>query len=307
MSAMAPCSSSIGAVIVTRNRLTMLQECVAALRYQTRPVDEIIVVDNDSTDGTAAWLAEQPALHVLRQVNLGGAGGFHTGIKTAVARGHDWVWCMDDDGYPAAECLERLLAVEDDGLFFRAPLVLARDDPARLAFKLRLSDGDVVETPEQFDAGAQAGLAWGVACPFNGVLIHRLLVSSIGLPLAGMFLWGDEGEYFLRARGAGYKAATISAARFRHPADRMFERSFKLFGRERYVVHADEPLRDYLAIRNRAYILRRYFTAALAVKHVVRHSIFYAKISGLRGMLWAMRAGWAGFRGDWRGHQRYLR
>lgn len=296
----------VGAVIVTHNRLTMLQECVCALRQQTHPVSEIIVVDNDSTDGTRAWLAEQTGFHVVLQANLGGAGGFHTGMKTAVERGHDWVWCMDDDGYPAVDCLARLLAVECDDLWFRAPLVLARENAAQLAFVLRPPDCDILQTPEQFNTVAQNGLVWDVACPFNGVLIHRQIIRSIGLPLSGMFLWGDESEYSLRAKRAGYKMATVGAARFHHPRDRMVEQWFKFFGRELCVVYVNHPLRDYLLIRNHVYILRCYSGLGPAIGYARRYALFHGKLRGLRGMVWALGAAWAGLRGDWRGHQRYL-
>jgi rhamnopyranosyl-N-acetylglucosaminyl-diphospho-decaprenol beta-1,3/1,4-galactofuranosyltransferase len=304
---MAPSSSNrVGAVIVTRNRLTMLQECVCALIEQTHPVAEIIVVDNDSTDGTRSWLGEQSGLHVLRQSNLGGAGGFHTGMKAAFERGHDWVWCMDDDGFPAPDCLGGLLAIERDDLWFRAPLVLARQNMAQLAFALREPNGIILQTPGQFNAVAKDGLVWDVACPFNGVLIHRQIIQSIGLPLSGMFLWGDETEYFLRAKEAGHKMATVGAAHFHHPSDRMKEQLFRFFGRELCVVYVNQALRDYLAIRNRAYILRRYFGLRRAISHAAKHALFHAKRQGFRGMLWALGAAWAGVRADWRGHQRYL-
>ena len=72
-------AGSIAAVVVTRNRLVLLQECVNALRVQTRKVDEIIVVDNGSDDGTATWLSEQKDIIAIIQGNTGGAGGQYTG------------------------------------------------------------------------------------------------------------------------------------------------------------------------------------------------------------------------------------
>lgn len=38
--------------------------------------------------------------------NMGGAGGFHEGIKYAFEHGFDYIWLMDDDGFPAETCLE---------------------------------------------------------------------------------------------------------------------------------------------------------------------------------------------------------
>ena len=65
---------SIAAIVVTFNRLALLQECVAALRSQTRRPDEIILINNGSTDGTAKWLAEQSDL----------TGNFFTGTPGEV-------------------------------------------------------------------------------------------------------------------------------------------------------------------------------------------------------------------------------
>jgi hypothetical protein len=79
---------------------------------------------------------------------------------------------------------------------------------------------------------------WGAACPFNGVLIHRQVIQSIGLPLSGMFLWGDESEYFLRARPAGYQMATVGAARFHHSARPHGRALFQVFQAEFYVMYA---------------------------------------------------------------------
>ena len=100
---------NVVAVVVTYNRLKLLKRNIACLR-QNVPVSSIVVVNNGSTDGTAEWLKTQDDLVVLEQENVGGAGGFYTGIEHAYRMGAEWVWCMDDDVFPRADCLEKLLA-----------------------------------------------------------------------------------------------------------------------------------------------------------------------------------------------------
>src|SRR5262245_34479345 len=92
-------SDRICAVVVTFNRKPLLAKCLLSLERQSRRPDAILVVDNRSTDGTAAMLAEQFGhLSYLRlEANTGGAGGFHEGMKWAYERGFDWLWVMDDD------------------------------------------------------------------------------------------------------------------------------------------------------------------------------------------------------------------
>ena len=48
---------SVCAVVVTHNHLDLLRECLTALHAQTRAVDDILVVDNASDDGTAEMLS----------------------------------------------------------------------------------------------------------------------------------------------------------------------------------------------------------------------------------------------------------
>ena len=87
------------AVVVTYNRLELLKRNISCLR-RNRPLDTILVVNNGSTDGTAQWLATQSGLHVINQENVGGSGGFYTGIREAFLQEADWIWCMDDDVFP---------------------------------------------------------------------------------------------------------------------------------------------------------------------------------------------------------------
>ncbi|HYD31091.1 MAG TPA: glycosyltransferase, partial [Azospirillaceae bacterium] len=127
----------VAAVIVTYNRLPLLQTCVAAVRQQTRPADRIIVVDNASTDGTSEWLSSQRDLTVVTQPNSGSAGAYHSGIAAALASDDDWIWCMDDDGVPEVKALEELerQATRHD-LAMAGPLVVTLDDPTELSFGL---------------------------------------------------------------------------------------------------------------------------------------------------------------------------
>lgn len=87
---------NIIAVVVTYNRMELLKRNIRCLQ-QNKPISSIVIVNNGSTDGTTEWLAAQEGLTVINQTNVGGAGGFYTGIQYAYQAGADWIWCMDDD------------------------------------------------------------------------------------------------------------------------------------------------------------------------------------------------------------------
>lgn len=199
---MAVTQKSICAVVVTYNRLALLQECVAALRIQSRRVNEIIVVDNGSTDGTSSWLKEQNDLTVVRQVNGGSSGGQYTGIRTAVERGHDWVWVMDDDTIPLLDTLERFAAVRafhSPSTSFLVSLALWTDG-ALHAMNITPPRDDF----ENWYRTVVDDRAMPVRnASFVSLLVNSRAVAAVGLPLKEFFIWYDDVEYTKRLSRAG--------------------------------------------------------------------------------------------------------
>ena len=110
--------SKIAAVIVTYNRKELLLECVEAILGQEETVPSIIVVDNDSSDGTEqaleGYVAEGTVTYFNTGSNLGGAGGFQYGIRKAVELGYDYLWIMDDDCIPSRTALATLPIMSSD-------------------------------------------------------------------------------------------------------------------------------------------------------------------------------------------------
>ena len=181
-------ANSVAAVVVTHDRLSLLKNCVAALRAQTRPLDAIIVADNGSTDGTREWLAGESDLKVVStQANLGTAGGYYTGMKAAHDQGYDWLWIMDDDGLPDVDCLRQQLAIEREDLLFRGALVLAPDDRNFLSLGYGLGSPPVfVQDRAVAEKYAQDGLLWGaIAMTSGGPFLDDERQGSVTVGTAG--------------------------------------------------------------------------------------------------------------------------
>ena len=194
------------AVVVTYNRKDLLRECLAALLSQTRPVDRILVIDNQSTDGTLEMLASSFSPESFSQIevvtlerNVGGAGGFHEGLKRAAAGKAAWVWLMDDDTIPAPNALAELLAA-------RARFPAGRE-PDLLGSQVRWTDGSLhpmntqwvkIASAEENFRAAQAGTIPLRTTTFVSMLIRRSLVERYGLPIASYFIATDDVEYTAR-------------------------------------------------------------------------------------------------------------
>jgi rhamnopyranosyl-N-acetylglucosaminyl-diphospho-decaprenol beta-1,3/1,4-galactofuranosyltransferase len=212
-----PSVPRIAAVVVTRNRLKLLQRLLAALSRQTRALDAIIVVDVNSDDGTTEFLksAAKPIVPVFLDHNAGGAGGFNAGMQRAVADGFDWLWAMDDDGYPSDDALKRITdRLDQTDAKWLNSMVVEVEQPSRLVWMLPHEGGynDDLATMQ-----ARGTIIPGSA-PFNGTLIHRCVIEAIGLPCKDLFLWGDEMEFKRRAEGRGFKTVSVTDSIFHHPA-----------------------------------------------------------------------------------------
>ena len=195
----------IAAVVVTYNRLNLLHVCLDAIAKQTIPLGKIYLVNNASTDGTDKWVKEfalefYPNLKYIRlEENLGGAGGFAFGIKKAYEDGADYIWIMDDDVAPRADCLETLLdSCGDAGIIHPT-----RYDP----------DGQVIRWHQYYDPfttirtytnieedDEEYLVATNVAC-FEGALIKRKVIDLVGVPPEKFFISHDDMIYgFLASR-----------------------------------------------------------------------------------------------------------
>jgi rhamnopyranosyl-N-acetylglucosaminyl-diphospho-decaprenol beta-1,3/1,4-galactofuranosyltransferase len=293
----------IVAVVVTYNRLPLLQRLVARLG-EVAELDEVLVLDNASTDGTGSWLLGAPVASRTLPTNTGGAGGFHDGLAWALERGADLVWLMDDDGLPATDSLSLLLDHGD--LDFWGPVVVDEGQPGRLVFPIRLPGGTrAVRQLDEVLAAATDGMIRDVVIPFNGVLVTRDLVERIGLPRAEFFIWGDDVEYLWRANEAGARTATIVGAEVRHPSvgdlgTRM------MFGRTTYN-HSPSDLKHYCMARNNTVNLRTYRGWPHVLMFWGKTLWFYLFTRRQPGRLpMSARAAYAGLRGDFTGHGRYV-
>lgn len=86
---------TVTVIIATFNRENYLRQSLESVISQTHPPDQIIVVNDGSTDMTGAILAEyQPQVEVLEQVNSGKPASLNRALR--VARGSH-VWIFDDD------------------------------------------------------------------------------------------------------------------------------------------------------------------------------------------------------------------
>jgi rhamnopyranosyl-N-acetylglucosaminyl-diphospho-decaprenol beta-1,3/1,4-galactofuranosyltransferase len=195
---------NITAVVVTYNRLSLLKEVVQALKDQTFPLREILVVNNMSTDGTNDWLAAQENISVIEQKNTGISGGVYTAVVEGAKKQADWVWVMDDDSIPTASALENMvnkLSYIDEKVGFAGPKCLWTDDNVHymnLPFMTSYLNGI------PFNKYDHHKVLLTENGSFASLLINVDAVRQVGLPYKEFFIWGDDQEFTKRITDAGY-------------------------------------------------------------------------------------------------------
>lgn len=293
------------AIVVTYNKKSDLVICIQSLLSQTESIDEILIVDNASTDGTLDHLVESeifpcrskstPLTHKISKTNLvyfntggniGGAGGFSFGQKKAVERGHYYIWMMDDDAVPTSSCFRILKKVLDEKIVDLVnPLVVNVNSHEMLSFGLSQDVKSVSDAMAQKD---HKGMIYGKANPFNGTLLTKNIVENVGFVKAEMFIWGDEVEYINRVVSKGYSCGTNVDSVIYHPASKTTYDSC-LFGLISMVSKPRQLEMNYY--RNLGYLSRQnragfrklnffikgflYFLIKLEFRRLIRFSMYF--------------------------------
>jgi GT2 family glycosyltransferase len=216
--------SGLAAVVVAWNGREDVLAALAALAPQLGPADRVLVVDNASTDGTAAAVRRaHPSAEVIDAgANLGFAGGAAAGIRRALDLGLPWVLLLNQDAAPEPGAVAALLA--DGGANPSAgaiqPLVLSAADPGRVdTLGIRVFRG---LRARDAGSGSRAAAAPTEPRPVFGacaaaVLLRSEALRAAGLPDPELFLLFEDVDLAFRLRAAGWEARLAPAARVRHP------------------------------------------------------------------------------------------
>ncbi len=85
----------VSVVIPTYNRKHLIDRAIRSVLAQTHSADEILVIDDGSTDGTSDMIASTfPQVNLVRQLNQGVSSARNAGIARASG---DWLAFLDSD------------------------------------------------------------------------------------------------------------------------------------------------------------------------------------------------------------------
>jgi glycosyltransferase involved in cell wall biosynthesis len=161
----------VSVVIPTYNRYTLLKRAINSLLAQTHPVDEIIVIDDGSTDNTKQITKDFPNIIYIYQSNRGVSAARNVGIQRAK---NEWIAFLDSDDEWHQEKLQKQVAFHQNN-----PDILMSYTAEKW-----VRDGKVVKIPKKYrkiglDAFVE-NLSYCNIAP-SSVLLHKKLLDRVGL------------------------------------------------------------------------------------------------------------------------------
>jgi GT2 family glycosyltransferase/tetratricopeptide (TPR) repeat protein len=203
-------------VIVTFNQLPYTKLCLQSIWRGTDSPYEVIVVDNGSSDGTVAYLKQQPAVKLIENAeNCGFPAACNQGIN---ASSGEYVLLLNNDVVAPAGWLGRLgrAFVEHAELGLAGPRTNRVSGPQQVAVAYSDLD-DLDKFADEFAAAHVGELQFVTRLVGFCLMIRRQVVERIGL-LDERFGIGnfEDDDFCRRAAEGGFKAAIVGDAYVHH-------------------------------------------------------------------------------------------
>lgn len=259
----------VSVVVLNWNGLEDTLECLESLEKCTWDNLDIIVVDNGSTDGSAAALAKTfPGIRLIRShSNRGYAGGNNLGLQDALARGADFVWILNNDTVVRPDAVGWLVArmLEDVRIGVCGSTLLYFDQPDTVqayagasynpwTTRTQMIGQAVAFDPFRIDhVGVEERLDMvsGAA-----MFVRREFVEAVGLMCEDYFLFFEELDWVARA-GGRFRLAWA-------PRSVVMHKEGRVSGAHRVASRRSRQA-DYYSIRSRFLYTRRHVPWALPI------------------------------------------
>ena len=285
---------SIASVTVVFNGAQVLSRHLDALKRQTYKIDEMVVVNNASTDATLDLLAfRYPEVTLLNlPANVGVGGGYAAGLEyAALTKKYDWVWLFDQDSVPFDDSLEQLLRglqyLDDaENTAIVAPVCVHPENNMTSPGHIWRAGRFV---PVRVNPAESITLVDSVIS--SGSLIRRQAVEAEGLPRADLFMDFVDYEYCLRLRRHGFEISVVRDSILHHVLGEPSKIEF--LGRTKFWTD-HVPWREYYMTRNEIFTVWEYFPVRNAklstlyrlARHVAEILLFGKRKLACLRMMW---------------------
>lgn len=205
-------------LILNYNGKKVIQKCLTSVFKNNYPNFEVVVVDNNSTDGSLelAKANFSKAIFIKNEENLGFAAGNNVGIRFALEKMADFVLTLNNDTEVAPDFLTKLIDItkKDEKIRVLSPVIF-KNKTEQIWFsggkikwlKMRVDHMQKIMTADFYESEFITGCS---------MLIGAEVFKKIGLFDEDLFLYWEDADFSFRARKAGFKSGIVSASQVYH-------------------------------------------------------------------------------------------
>lgn len=210
----------VSVIVLCYRREHLLPSALASVVAQSRPPDEIIVVDNASSELARNVAAGFSGVeYVASPGNMGFAGGMNLGMRRATG---DWIWMTEDDVFAEPDCLQKLLdyagSHSDAGLIGPMMLRHGKGEISAVGCRIRLGalfywESIGALTPDDGRWKEPVNVDF---LPGASILARRSLLLELGGFREDFWMYMEDAELAMRVRLRGLRVVVVPAARVSH-------------------------------------------------------------------------------------------
>ena len=294
----------IGIVICNYNKKDFVVDCIRSVKESKVHNFDIYVVDNASTDGSVEAIQEEfgDSVTVLEnKENLGGSGGFNTGLRLVRDKGYEYFVCLDNDVLVDENAIlalyeymeknpdvgmagSRVYHMQMPDYIQQCGLLLDFEHgSAKTLYADRLEDGTLPEVIE-CDTVATCSVM------IRGSVIRE---TNVGIMPEGNFIYWDDMEWGYRIHLAGYRIVTLAASKVLHQMGanvrkpNTFLNYYMWRNRTNFFMrYTPEDMLDQMSVQVLGSVFDALYESMYREEHNVMQSISYAfhdAVCGVKG------------------------
>lgn len=279
--------NDVSVVIPHWNREDLLETVLRSIDAQSEPPDEVLVVDNGSSDGSL----ECARRHGARVIEMGANAGFSRAVNEGwKSSSTKWLLVLNNDVELESDFLATLCAaVETSGASFAVPCLLNAADPARI-------DGT-------FDLLARGACAWRAGHgrklaefqpaaspvwfpPLTAALLRRELAGEIGMLDECFESYLEDVDFGLRCALSGRSGVYVPLARARHRGSATLggwsPAMVRLISRNQLYLVAKHYPQGWFRRYGRAVLAAQFLWGLVAMRHGCGTAWLKGKVEGIR-------------------------
>lgn len=217
-------------VILNFNGRNVLKDCLKSVFASDYPDFSVVLVDNDSRDGSFEMAKEQfsRAYFIKNEKNIGFAAGNNVGIRFSLERGADWVWILNNDTQVEPDALSKMVGAGKKGNFGILSPVIFEGGGNKIWFsggRINWFKMRVEHFKEPFkEEVRESDFVTGCA-----MLVKKEVFKRVGLLDEDFFLYYEDADFGERAARAGFLKGVVSGSWIYHLENSQKNFSGKLY------------------------------------------------------------------------------